>query len=131
MRPHCTQLLLPLVYEEWRAVPGFEGWYQVSSLGRLRRLACGPNTYVGRFLAENVGSAGYRLAHLQRPGRWMQTGVHRLVAFAFLPTAGPGQVQVNHIDGERTNNMVHNLEWVTPSENRRHAVSLRRERGGR
>ena len=67
------------------------------------------------------GSAkGYPIVHLSRGGvSWYGT-VHRLVAQAFLENP-EGKAEVNHIDGDKANNRVQNLEWATSSENRQHA----------
>ena len=64
---------------------------------------------------------GYVLAHIVENGEKKWTLVHRLVAMLFVPNPDH-KPQVNHIDGDKTNNNVNNLEWVTNVENRQHAV---------
>lgn len=67
--------------------------------------------------------AGYRSVSLRHAGKQAQKLTHRLVAEAFLPN--PEQLpQVNHIDGDKKNNAVTNLEWVTPSQNMKHAYAI-------
>ena len=95
--------------EQWRPVRGFP--YDVSNAGRVR------NAKTGLVLCQGKGSNGYLALHL---GRAVQFRVHRLVAEAFLPNP-EGKAHVNHRDGTRSNNAVSNLEWVTASENHKHA----------
>ena len=103
--------------EEWRPIPGFDG-FSASSLGRIRD---------ARFKKEECrplypDRAGYRRVNLNQPGATKQgQQVHRLVAMAFLGEPGPGQIQVNHINSDPSDNRAENLEWATRSENMRHA----------
>lgn len=110
--------------EIWKSVIGFEGTYEVSNLGRVRSLGmyakgpCGSKRYIkGKMLKANVGKIGYKRVCLAGKN-WKN--VHRLVAEAFLPNPCKNK-EVNHIDGNKTNNAVWNLEWVTHSENELHA----------
>ena len=98
--------------EEWRAVPGFEGLYQVSSLGNVRSLNYN-RTGVTQTLKPQRNTFGYLQVRLK--GRL--TLVHRLVATAFLPN--PDTLpEVDHLDRVKTNNRVENLRWATLSLNR-------------
>ena len=103
--------------EEWCPVVVYEGWYEVSNLGRVRRVrrwkvsAAG----VGYVLKPSL-SVGYPVVALSRNGRSKQRRVHVLVAEAFVPK----RYEVNHLDLDRTHNCAANLEWVTSSENRIH-----------
>lgn len=99
--------------EIWRDVCGYEGIYQVSNLGRVKR----ENRILTLTLRNN-----YMYAHLSLHCKQKQVRVHRLVAEAFLPYE-TGKPCVNHIDGNTLNNCVWNLEWCTYSENRIHALS--------
>ena len=100
---------------EWRPVVGFEGLYEVSSVGEVRSLR------LGRIIARYKGHGGYMLVAVRRDAQSKVAKVHRLVAAAFIGTCPAGQ-QVNHIDGNKTNNHASNLEYVTGSQNIRHAV---------
>lgn len=103
--------------EEWRPIRDLP--YEVSSHGRVRRSAGGHATYIGRLLSGGV-CRGYRYVSLCVGTRSKMRPVHQLVAEAFLGSRPTGKV-VNHKDGDRQNNFVTNLEWVTPSENLQHA----------
>jgi hypothetical protein len=104
---------------EWLPVPGYEGRYFVSSDGRVWSLLKG-----GRFRKTNTDGCGYHFMGLvSASGRMSQPKLHRLVASAFVPNPR-GLPQVNHKDGNKDNNAASNLEWVTASENIRHAFAI-------
>lgn len=120
-----------LVGEEWRPIAGFEGVYAVSNYGRVKSLDrilphktygtwhlkekllrpnfCGPNKL--KYLSVQLHLGG---------GKMVPKKIHRLVAEAFLPKV-EGKNQINHIDGDKSNNCVSNLEWCTAQENIDHA----------
>lgn len=77
----------------------------------------------GKEVQHHDNGRGYRVISLFRDGVQFQTTVHRLVATAFIPNP-EGLPEVNHIDGDKSNNCVTNLEWVTKSENAQHAVEV-------
>jgi hypothetical protein len=131
--------------ETWRAVVGYEGLYEVSSYGKLKRLA----GYSKRIRYSKKGGHRYKddkiyhaeiifKLHLTNKGyvrgqlfkhdeeRMKQKSVvmHRLVAEAFIGSAPEGKNQVNHIDGIKTNNHYTNLEWCNNSENQIHARKM-------
>ena len=114
--------------EVWR--PCFDGYYSVSSLGRVRRERPGNRTAPGRILRATKGSRGYPCVDLYGDDTHRVVNVHRLVAAAFL---GPcaGGLQVNHKSGDKTDNRRANLEYVTCQENHLHAfrTGLRANRG--
>ena len=120
MHPQSTYQQLPLQAEEWRAVVGYEGLYEVSNLGRVRRVGAGRGATVGRILETRSDRNGYRFVELTHHGQRHGVSVHRLVAAAFLGPSPEGQ-QVNHIDRDKMNSALSNLEYVTPSENVAHA----------
>lgn len=102
--------------EEWRPVPGYEGYYEVSNYGQVRRTGRAKGAKVGRTLKQYLNSTGYWRVKLYN-GRFRDAYlVHRVVASAFLG-APEGVAQVDHIDGDRTNNRLDNLRWVTAAEN--------------
>lgn len=109
--------------EEWRAVVGYEGWYSVSNLGRVRREQPYHNTHTGRLLSPSPNRRGYLRIALWCNDRGKTTEIHTLVAAAFLGPRPLG-LDVNHKDGLKTNNYADNLEYVTRSENLRHALRL-------
>ena len=124
--------------ERWRPIKGFEGRYEVSSLGRVKSLSRAkhiPNGEV-RLSTEKIlklgkNPCGYCLAFLYKNNKRKAAQVHRLVANAFIDNPN-GLRQVNHIDGDKTNNAVSNLEWCSCKDNIRHANRvLQRGRGER
>lgn len=106
--------------EEWRPVLGFEGWYSVSSLGRLRRSRRGNGTSVGRILSQRkLNGPGYPIATLSVRAVHTPVRIHRLVASAFCEQR-EGCDFVNHKNGVKQDNRAENLEWVTKSEDALH-----------
>lgn len=108
--------------EEWRDIVGYEGRYQVSSLGRIRstdydRVDKNGKVYKrkGRFLKPQKHSGGYQCVSL---GAGNQFFVHRLVALSFLPNQ---KETVNHKNSNRSDNRLENLEWASQKENNIHA----------
>jgi hypothetical protein len=109
--------------EEWRSVVGFEGSYSVSNLGRVRRNIAENNTYAGRILnpsKDNNKNFRYLRVHLVYGPIKKYCTVHSLVAASFLGPC-PDKLQINHIDGIKTNNRIVNLEYITQPENMAHA----------
>lgn len=78
----------------------------------------------GRFLVKTLQKNGYQTVCLSQDGIKRSFSVHRLVALAYLPVNDPSKTQVNHIDGDKTNNSLTNLEWVTAQENSDHAWEM-------
>lgn len=109
------KVLSDAMIEEWREIVGFPN-YLVSSLGRIY------NMKHDRFLKEFY-TYGYAHVQLYCEGRAVTKKVHRLVAEAFLYRENLNDV-VNHIDGDRGNNVVFNLEWCSQSQNVRHSYYI-------
>lgn len=106
--------------EKWIPVVGYEGWYSVSSFGRIRRDRPAPRTRVGRILTQWVGKKGYLFTVLCKNNVAKSLQVHSIVCRAFIGEKKSG-ITVNHIDGKKTNNNILNLEYCTYSENGLHA----------
>lgn len=118
--------IVNLENEEWRPVAGYEGRYFVSNYGRVKsHLRHGYNQTPCKgyehLLKLIVLKIGYPSVVLWTHGKPSTKYVHRLVATAFIGEIPQGMV-VNHIDGDKTNNHVTNLEIITQSGNREHAV---------
>ena len=109
--------------EEWRDVPGFEGNYKVSNLGQVMSIPR-PNTR-GGVLKTNLHRQGYLMVTLYKSAKRKTMLVHRLVAIAFIGDIPQGK-EVNHINGDKGDNRLENLEYVTPSENQLHACHVLR-----
>ena len=117
--------------EIWKDVVGYEGYYQVSNLGRARsldRIASNGRKIKGKILSTKVNTPPYYpRVSLSVNGKMKLVQVHRLVAQAFVYNPDPEhKTQVGHKDESRTNNRADNLEWVTPKENSN--MPLHRER---
>ena len=119
--------------ELWHSVPGWELRYEVSNTGKVRSLPFelsnpkgdGKHVRQGRTLKPRLQNTGYLHVILRDKGRNLATSVHLLVAKTFLP-ACPGPIgrqagcwQVDHIDENKTNNHVYNLQWLPRDDNNR------------
>lgn len=128
------QCILPpdLPQEAWRPVLGYEGFYEVSNHGRVRRVGAARGTTVGRLLRPHLSlDDGYYRVNLHR-GNGTPIGrlrVHQLVAVAFIGPVPDGH-EVNHIDLDRSNNVVTNLEYLTHLGNVHHAIQNGRGTNG-
>ena len=106
---------------EWRDVTGYEGRYQVSNTGALRRTGGGKGSVASRLLNPSLTDAGYLRVVLSSGNRQKAAKVHRLVAAAFIGPAPPG-AYVLHGDGNRTNNHISNLRYGSAKDNQADAV---------
>lgn len=113
--------------EIWRDIAGYEGLYQVSNYGRVKSCqrkehgaSWGTRTRKERIRKTRINREGYEQLQLWKDGKQHTFTVHVLVANAFLDRCCDG-LEVNHIDGNKANNRVDNLEWVTHSENVTHS----------
>lgn len=100
--------------ENWKLIRGFDGKYEVSDHGKVRRSSA------KEMLRVSVTQKGYPYVTLSIPGNSKNVMVHILVAAAFLGDRPSGLV-INHIDGVKTNNHYSNLEYCTSADNIRHA----------
>lgn len=105
--------------EIWKDVVGYEGLYKVSNFGRIKSFPLRSN-HNGELIMKNQIITGYKVVSLCKNNKMKLVKVHRLVAIAFIDNPD-NKPQVNHIDGNKLNNNVDNLEWVTAQENSIHA----------
>jgi hypothetical protein len=117
--------------EKWRDVIGYEGFYQVSNTGKIRscdRPVKQRNNSIqikrGRVLSPALNKSGYVICALSKDNKLSSYPVHRLVAMAWLRFPPPGMYEINHIDGNKQNNDVYNLEWSNRHNNLLHAIKL-------
>lgn len=104
--------------EIWKDIPGYEGLYQVSNMGRVKRLEgydAGGRYREEHCLKPQVDGSNYLQVYLFKNGEGTLTLVHRLVAKAFIPNPD-GKPTVNHLDENKHNNAAWNLEWATRKE---------------
>ena len=107
--------------EVWKDIKGYEGFYQVSNMGRIRSLdhETSGKKYKGKILSTNV-TVGYPIVRLSKGENKTSERVHRIVAKTFIEN--PDNLpEVNHLDGNKNNNCVENLEWCSSRENKIHA----------
>lgn len=112
--------------EEWKDILGFEGSYQISNLGRVKSLAriClvfGNKKKILKeiIMVQFINRCGHKVVFLRLPGFKRKYFVHRLVAQSFIENP-LNKAVVNHIDCDKHNNHVTNLEWMTSGENTRY-----------
>jgi len=112
--------------EKWKDIPGFEGYYEVSNYGRVRSWK-GINQYSGKRKSPSImklrNRRGYMCVDILHQKKHHYFSVHRIVANVFVPNP-KNKPEVNHIDGNKTNNSFKNFEWVTSSENQQHSFGL-------
>lgn len=118
--------------EIWRDVPGYEGYYQVSNLGRVKSLdrfvnKCDGTTQIlrGKVIKPRLSKTGYVSVQLQKNRKVFHTNLSRVVASAFIPNPY-NKPEVDHIDTDKTNNNVTNLRWVTRFENQHNELTERK-----
>lgn len=112
--------------ERWRPVRGYEGYYEVSDRGRVRRVRGGRGAVAGRIL-ERAARDGYRSVQLSRNDKKKTCGVHILVAEAFHGPRPRGKFP-NHKNLVKDDNRASNLEWLTNRQNALHALRAGRRR---
>ena len=109
--------------EIWRDIQGYKGLYQISNKGRVKSLKCGKE----RILKPGIDGYGYMFVCLYNDNARKYFKIHRLVTQAFVSNP-ENKPQVNHLDENKKNNCVDNLEWATAKENNN--FGTRNERAG-
>ena len=115
--------------EIWKPIPSFEGYYEASSLGRVRSVdrvvkhkRCGTQFVRGNLMSLKKSRSGYLMCLIQKDGVRKNMTTHRLIAKTFIPNP-KNKPQVNHKNGIKDDNRVENLEWCNRSENINHAYA--------
>lgn len=118
--------------EEWRQIKEYEGRYEISNLGRVKSLPRSVKrrgktirTLREKILTPQLHYRGYLKIDLNREGKYERFYIHRLVAMHFLPFPIDCDV-VNHIDCNKQNNYVSNLEWMTFKENTQYYYDVKK-----
>lgn len=115
----------PIDGELWKPIPGYDGRYEASSEGRIRRVkGKRSGERLPRILRTFIADGYVRTVLMRDDGSQYKPGVHVLVAEAFLGPCPSGQ-EVNHMDLDKFNNRACNLEYLTRLDNQRHARSLK------
>lgn len=111
--------------EQWKVIPGYDGVYEASTEGRIRRVK-GKGCHGGsvRYLKPHKIKNGYMQQVVFRNKVMHRTGVHNLIAAAFLGPCPEG-LEIDHIDLDKSNNKPSNLEYITHAENLRRARALK------
>lgn len=109
---HTPALNIP---QDLHPIPGYENLYAISRDGSVYNLKR------GRFLKHTLMSVGYFHVNLAKDGKIKSGYIHRLLMLTFFPCENSSDLDVNHIDGNKANNALSNLEWCTHRENIIHA----------
>lgn len=121
--------------EVWKDIEGYEGYYKVSSHGRIKSLPRNtmrsngkPLPLKEKILMPEIMSSGYHRIKLCVDSVEKKLMIHRLVGKAFIPNP-ENKPEINHKDGIKDNNYYKNLEWVTRSENTQHSFDTGLQKG--
>jgi len=131
--PHQNLSLKDMEGEIWKDIEGFEGYYQISSLGRVKslsRLVCRGYVYYmckDKIRKIKVNRIGYIRVTLWLENKSKSFLIHRLVALNFIDNPNK-KSEVNHIDSIKFNNNLKNLEWVSSLENKSHRKKFKTTR---
>ena len=105
--------------EQWKPIERFNGEYMVSNFGRVRSL----KRHKDRIMPQTIQRRGYLACTFWMNNKAKCVKVHRLVAETFIPN--PNNLpEINHIDGDKLNNLASNLEWCTRSQNVKHSFDI-------
>lgn len=125
--------------EKWKNITGYNGKYQISNFGNVRSTDRyykqnngkgfeSEHIYKGKILKQMITKFGYRRIGLSQNGELKYHTIHKLVATEFLPNPNNFPC-INHIDGNKANNNINNLEWCTYSHNNKHAREMGLNKG--
>ncbi len=104
--------------QTWKAIPGYEGQYEITNSGLVKRLY--KNNVKSKIISTRINNCGYIEVRLSKNSKSTTKFLHSLLAQTFIPNVN-NRLEVNHINGIKTDNHLTNLEWVTHSENVMHA----------
>lgn len=113
---------------KWYDIKGYEGFYKINKNGDVRSLDritdCGKykRKEKGIIIKQRIRN-GYKAVSLNKNGKSKSFNIHRLIAINFIKNEN-NKPCINHIDGNKLNNEIYNLEWVTHKENNNHAIKL-------
>lgn len=102
--------------EIWKDIPGYEGHYKISNKGSVKSIKKNDILMKGAYLK------GYKIISLWKNGTGRMFRVHRLVAMSFIPNP-ENKPCIDHVNGNRSDNRVENLRWVTPKENQNNPIT--------
>ena len=111
----------PNVSQDRRPIPGYEDLYEIDQQGNVFAIQEHKHLKAGRKKNVGIDPAGYVRIALCRDGKTKFRLIHRLVMISWQPIEGCDKLDVNHLDGNKQNNDINNLEWATHAENMRHA----------
>lgn len=116
--------------EIWRTIENYAGFYEISNLGNVKSLKRLVDNHSGfkkllkeKYLKTHISKTGYFVVDLKKNNQRKTFKIHRLIAIAFIDKID-GKNYINHIDGNKLNNYISNLEWCTIQENNKHAEKL-------
>lgn len=121
--------MMAMANEIWEDILGYEGFYQVSNMGRVRsldRVTSNGKRRIGKILKTRLDKDGYEFLNLSINGKRRIHKVHRLVLETFNPT-DDSSLEVNHINEIKDDNRLENLEWVTHKQNCNHGTRTQRQ----
>lgn len=104
----------------WSPISGYEDLYKISNTGKIISLHKRNRNYE---ISQRIDRAGYNTVRLSKNGENATKYIHRLIAYAFIPPV-EGKLFVNHVNGDKLDNRIENLEWVTFAENMQHAYKI-------
>lgn len=114
-----------ILNEEWRDIPGYEGLYQVSDTGKIKSVIRRGSFVAGRKKRLSRHVTGYQYVSLTaRDGSEKKHYIQRLVMMSFEPIDSAEHLDVNHVDGNKLNNSIGNLEWLSHRDNIIHARTV-------